>query len=123
MIRIPYVESLDLLAQYFSLADIFIATTLADTVPNAVINSLACGTPVCAFNIGGMSSIQISDPAILKLTPTFNVKALKDSVLTFQKKTDLDIRRNRDAVYNDFSSEGVVNTYLGIIQDLTKDEK
>lgn len=35
-------------------ADVFIAPSLEDNLPNTVIESLACGTPVVAFNIGGM---------------------------------------------------------------------
>lgn len=116
MIRIPYVESLETLAEYFSLADVFVATTLADTVPNAVINSLACGTPVCAFNIGGMSSIRISDPSIIKATPTGDVEMLLNSVLSFDKKTRADIKRNREAIYKDFSASGVIDSYLRIIE-------
>ena len=118
MIRIPYVESLETLAEYFSLADVFVATTLADTVPNAVINSLACGTPVCAFDIGGMSSIRISDTSIIKVTPVGDVDLLLKSVLSFNKKTEANIKRNRDAIYRDFSASGVIDSYLKIINKL-----
>lgn len=38
----------------YSAADVFVAPSVQDNLPNTVIESLACGTPVVAFNIGGM---------------------------------------------------------------------
>ena len=118
VIRIPYVESLDELATYFSLADVTVATSLSETVPLAVINSLACGTPVCAFNIGGLSSISVNDESILKKVQLYNVAELCGVIEGAKKKTDKDIRKNRLAVYNDFSSVNVIKDYNNIANQL-----
>ncbi|MCC5931176.1 MAG: glycosyltransferase [Cyclobacteriaceae bacterium] len=45
------------LAEVYNLADIFVAPSLEDNLPNTVLESLMCGTPVIAFNIGGMSDM------------------------------------------------------------------
>lgn len=42
------------LALAYSAADIFVAPSLQDNLPNTVMESLACGTPCVAFDIGGM---------------------------------------------------------------------
>lgn len=42
------------LAIIYSCADVFIAPSIEDNLPLTVMESLACGTPVVAFNIGGM---------------------------------------------------------------------
>ncbi|RPJ77659.1 MAG: glycosyltransferase, partial [Alphaproteobacteria bacterium] len=42
------------LALTYSSADVFVAPSLEDNLPNTVLESLSCGTPVVAFNIGGM---------------------------------------------------------------------
>ncbi len=42
------------LALTYSAADVFVAPSLEDNFPCTVLESLACGTPVVAFNIGGM---------------------------------------------------------------------
>jgi glycosyltransferase involved in cell wall biosynthesis len=42
------------LALLYSAADVLIAPSLQDNLPYSVIESLACGTPCVAFNVGGM---------------------------------------------------------------------
>ena len=117
VIKIPYLESLDKLAEFMSMADVFISTTLTDTVPNAAINALGCGTPVCAFDIGGMSSIRKIDKDVLKIVPLYDITQLKDAVLSVGEKTEDLKRRCRELVYGDFSSESVLDKYLDIINE------
>lgn len=45
------------LADLYSLADVFIAPSLQENLSNAVMEALACGTPVAAFDIGGMGDM------------------------------------------------------------------
>ena len=42
------------LALLYSAADVFVAPSEEDNLPNTVMESLACGTPCVAFDIGGM---------------------------------------------------------------------
>ena len=45
------------LALAFNACDVFIAPSLAENLSNVIMESLACGTPVVAFNIGGNSDM------------------------------------------------------------------
>ncbi|WP_217302117.1 glycosyltransferase [Clostridium sp. 001] len=54
MIGVGRVISDEKLAQLYSLADVFVAPSKQENLSNAVMESLACGTPVVAFEIGGM---------------------------------------------------------------------
>lgn len=42
------------LALCYSAADVFLAPSLEDNLPNTVMESLACGTPLAAFTTGGI---------------------------------------------------------------------
>ncbi|MBU7008193.1 glycosyltransferase involved in cell wall biosynthesis [Peptococcaceae bacterium DYL19] len=42
------------LALLYSAADVFVAPSIQENLPNTVMEALACGTPCVAFNIGGM---------------------------------------------------------------------
>ena len=42
------------LAKLYSSSDVFVAPSRQDNLPNTVLESLSCGTPVVAFDIGGM---------------------------------------------------------------------
>lgn len=42
------------LALAYSAADVFVAPSIQDNLPNTVLEAIACGTPSVAFDIGGM---------------------------------------------------------------------
>jgi glycosyltransferase involved in cell wall biosynthesis len=45
------------LSLVYSAADVFVAPSLQKNHANTMMESLSCGTPVVAFNIGGMSDM------------------------------------------------------------------
>ncbi|MBS1777383.1 MAG: glycosyltransferase [Bacteroidetes bacterium] len=53
IIGIERTQNVDKLAEYYSLADVFMNPTLEDTFPTTNLEALACGTPVITFNTGG----------------------------------------------------------------------
>ena len=55
--RIGYTGDEAELASAFAAADVMAAPSLADNFPNAVLESLACGTPVLAIDVGGVGEV------------------------------------------------------------------
>jgi glycosyltransferase involved in cell wall biosynthesis len=48
------VTDIEMLSQWYAVADLFIIPSLEDNLPNTVMESLACGTPVVGFQTGGI---------------------------------------------------------------------
>jgi len=55
--HIPYVESSEKMSQLYNAADVYVTPTFADNLPYTVMESLFCGTPVAAFDVGGVSDM------------------------------------------------------------------
>lgn len=53
IVGIPRTSSLRELAEYYSLADVFVNPTWEDTFPTTNLEALACGTPVITYRTGG----------------------------------------------------------------------
>ena len=49
------------LRSIYCASDYFIAPSIQDNLPNTVVESLACGTPVIAFKVGGMPDLIKND--------------------------------------------------------------
>lgn len=45
------------LSLLYASADVFVAPSIQDNLPNTVLEALFCGTPCAAFNIGGMPDL------------------------------------------------------------------
>lgn len=56
-----YVTDKSKMADIYSSADLFIIPSVADNLPNTVLESLACGTPVLGFNTGGIPDMVIEN--------------------------------------------------------------
>jgi glycosyltransferase involved in cell wall biosynthesis len=77
--KVGYVSDEILYSEYLKSADIFLFPSKDDNLPVMPINSIACGTPVIAFDVGGCSDI-IEDNFNGYLIAPFNL-------LSFAKKT------------------------------------
>ena len=102
-IPIGFINNLDLLAEYFSLGDLFVFPSLLDTMPNACLDALACGTPLLCFNISGMPYIA-SDEVGTFVEPR-NVDEMAKVVDAVQKKTPQIIEKCRKYALSRYNSK------------------
>ena len=54
VIPLPSTSSIEMLAEYYSLADVFVLPSLAENYATTALESMACGTPVVGFEVGGI---------------------------------------------------------------------
>jgi glycosyltransferase involved in cell wall biosynthesis len=63
----------------YSAADVFVAPSRQDNLPNTVAEAGACGLPTAAFDIGGMRDL-IANGETGALAPAFDTQALADGI-------------------------------------------
>lgn len=84
-IPVPYVSDQNELAEFYSLADLFVCTSLAETVANTCLEALSCGTPILSFNTSGMP--YCADAAHGTFVEAGDVGALAAAVAAAERKS------------------------------------
>lgn len=102
-IPIGFVSNQDELADYYSLADLFVCTSLAETQPNTCLEALSCGTPICGFDISGVPTC--AEEPYGRFVEVGNTDLLKDIVVKANKKTDESCSYIRKYAESRFSSD------------------
>jgi glycosyltransferase involved in cell wall biosynthesis len=72
------------LSIYYRAADVFVLPSLAENYPNTLCESLACGTPVVSFDVGGCAEINIHGKtgSVAKSTSSIDLAEAIDEILT-----------------------------------------
>lgn len=84
-----------LLALVYSAADLFVISSIQDNLPNTVLESLACGTPVVGFRVGGIPDMVRSGLTGLSAPPE-DVSALCAAIMhLIQNPAELAIMRDK----------------------------
>jgi len=87
VVPLGYIESNDKMREAYAASDIFVQASLEDNFPNTVLEAMSCGTPVLAFNVGGIPDI-IEDGVTGWLVPSDGSFGLAEKIR--------EIFRNRD---------------------------
>lgn len=77
--KIPKISNDRLLALAYSASNLFLLPSIEDNLPNTVLESLSCGTPVVAFNIGGIPDILINNQNGF-VCEKLNAESLKETI-------------------------------------------
>lgn len=113
---IQYISNQDELALYYSMADLLVCTSIADTMPNVCLDALACGTPVCGFNITGIS--YVADYPLGKFAAVGDLEALYHIVSNVSEKNQTTIEMCRRYAKQRYSPETYYNNTMRIYRML-----
>ena len=83
------------IAKYYVAADVFVHAANADTFPSTVLESMACGTPVVATDIGGIAE-QIRDGITGFVVPPHDSGSMAQRVIELM----LDMNKRRTLAHN-----------------------
>lgn len=119
-IHLGHVAQERLLSLVYSAADLYVTPTLQDTLPNTVIESLACGTPVVGFDVGGVPDIVVHGETGL-LVPVGNVAELRQAIATLLEDEGRRARmavRSRERAQAEFAWDLQVRRYMTLYETL-----
>ena len=106
----------------YSAADVTVAPSMQENLSNTVMESLACGTPVVAFDIGGMPDMiahQINGYLAKPFEPDQLARGIM-WVLENKDRHDMLSQRARQTVVERYALKTVANQYLALYQDILK---
>jgi len=101
-IPIGYIEDQLELSKFYSLADLFVCTSLAETQPNTCLEALGCGTPILGFNISGIPTC--ADDSCGKFVKACDVEELCKVIKNTKTKNKNIEKRCRDYALKRFSN-------------------
>ncbi len=113
------------LALIYSAADVMIVPSRQDNLPGTALESLACGTPVVAFDIGGLPDI-INHKENGWLSKPFDTQDLADGILWIIEDKDRykNLSNNsREHAIKNYDPEKIANQYKLLYEDVLNNFK
>ncbi len=102
----------------YSAADVFVIPSLADNLPNTVLESIMCGTPVIGFPVGGIPDM-IQDGVNGLLTKDVSVSSLADSLNLFLNTADqFDSNKIRENAVKKYDQKIQADNYIKLFEGI-----
>jgi glycosyltransferase involved in cell wall biosynthesis len=117
---VPYVQDESVISQYYQAADFYVHAARADTFPNSILESLACGTPVVATSVGGIPE-QIIEGRTGLLSACGDTSGLASNIDTLLSDDDMlgrmGIAAAEDAKQR-FGLDRMIRNYLDLYDEI-----
>jgi glycosyltransferase involved in cell wall biosynthesis len=113
------VKDTETMVKSYNACDVFVLPSLQDNLPNTVMESLACGTPVVAFNTGGIPDmVEHKKNGYLAEYKSVNdlANGIKWSLYEADAKTLSDNARQK--VLDEFAEEVIILKHAKLYQEL-----
>lgn len=107
-----------LMSCVYNAADYFILSSREDNLPNTMLESIASGTPVIAFNIGDNKEV-IEENNCGLICDEISINSLLEGI-QLSKSKSFDANALHQVAIDLFEEEKVVNQYKAVYEKLTK---
>ena len=114
-----YVTDEKIMNELYAAADLFILPSMADVFPFTMLESMASGTPVLAFDTGGIPEAVTSEAGWI--VPQGDSSALANEIENiFADKDELKVKADRCHAYieENFTDELMLNNYSELYKEL-----
>lgn len=116
------ISDLNELRNVYQAAHMTIVTSIEDNLPNVVLESLGCGTPVVAFGVGGIPDL-VHEWNTGYLTSLGDTSSMIDGIKRILHDEDLHNNMKKNAaelVRNEHSLKHQASHYLGLYEEVLK---
>lgn len=123
IVALPATTNLDELAEYYSLADVFVLPSLAENYATVALESMACGTPMVGFDVGGIPE-QVTDGKGI-VVKTADGKAFTEAVRAVLSG-EVELKQGivlAKVIKENNSTSQMVKKYLEIYQTISNPDK
>ncbi len=118
VIELRFIQDERLLSAVYSAADLFVIPSLMDNLPNTVLESLCCGTPVIGFNIGGIPDM-IQNGINGYLCEEISVNSLKEKIELFlQQPTIFDNKKIAEDAQRKYNLSVQAKAYIQLFKKI-----
>lgn len=116
IVAIKRTENTNELTKLYNMATVFFNPTYADNFPTTIMESLACGTPVCTYDTGGCSeTLTCNNGLLLK----------KGDYLGFYSKIEeiVSMKRKYSILNEKFYIDSMIKNYFDLYQKIFEEER
>ncbi len=128
--NVPYVslgrlETDAEIREAYSAADIFLLPSLEDNLPNTVLESMSCGTPVISFQIGGVPDM-VTDGVTGYLVKAFDIGQMSEAIVSLALdpgKRESMGKAGRARVLKDYPLDVQAKRYVDLYDRLLREKR
>jgi glycosyltransferase involved in cell wall biosynthesis len=119
VISLGFINSQEKISEIFNAVNLFVIPSLEDNLPNIIMESLACGTPVIGFKTGGIPQM-IDHQRTGYVADYKSVDDLAKGIAWCLSEADKELlsKQSREKALNYFSEEVVTRKYMDLFNDV-----